>query len=65
MVGVSSTPTVRKEKTAMIARLLLGLVADLVFDSAAKTGRSYSAELDRYFAKRGFTPRGASATSTS
>ena len=64
MVGVSSTPTVRKEKSAMIARLLLGLVADLVFDAAAKTGRSYSAELDRYFAQRGFPPRGASTSRT-
>lgn len=48
----------------MIARLFLGLVADLVFESAARTGRSYSAELDRYLARRGFPPRGGASTPT-
>lgn len=45
----------------MIARLLLGVFADIVFDSAAESGRSYTAEFDRYFAKRGFQPRGVPA----
>ena len=46
----------------MIARLLLSVFADLVFESATRTGRSYTAEFDRYFARRGFKPRGAPIT---
>ena len=40
----------------MLARFLLGLLADLVFESAATNGRSYAAELDRYLAQRGMVP---------
>ena len=38
----------------MIARVLLGLLADLVFDAAAARRRNYEATLDWYFARRGF-----------
>jgi hypothetical protein len=38
----------------MIVTLLMGLVADLVFDSAASMRRSFGAEFDRYFSDRGF-----------
>jgi hypothetical protein len=38
----------------MIAGLLLGLLADLVFDAAAAGRRDYEAALERYFARRGF-----------
>jgi hypothetical protein len=38
----------------MIVSLLIGLVADLVFESAASMRRSFDAEIDRYFEDRGF-----------
>ena len=38
----------------MIVSLLMGLVADLVFDSAASMRRSFGAEIDRYYQDRGF-----------
>jgi hypothetical protein len=38
----------------MIAQLLLGLLADLVFESAAASGRSYQADVSRYLEQRGF-----------
>jgi hypothetical protein len=38
----------------MIAQLLLGFLADLVFDSAVASGRSYQAEVSRYLEQRGF-----------
>jgi hypothetical protein len=38
----------------MIVTLLMGLVADLVFDSAAAMHRSVGAEIDRYLQDRGF-----------
>jgi hypothetical protein len=38
----------------MLARLLLGLLADLVFESAAAASRSYPDELGRYLERRGF-----------
>jgi hypothetical protein len=38
----------------MIVTLLMGFVADLVFDSAASMHRSFGAEVDRYFQARGF-----------
>jgi hypothetical protein len=38
----------------MLAQLLMGLLADLVFDSAAAMGRAYPAEVSRYLARRGF-----------
>jgi hypothetical protein len=37
----------------MIVTLLMGFLADLVFDSAASMRRSYRADVDRYFARRG------------
>ena len=37
----------------MIVTLLMGLVADLVFESAASMRRSFDAEIDRYFQDRG------------
>ncbi len=40
----------------MIVRLLIGLVADLVFESAASMRRSFGVEIDRYFEDRGFRP---------
>ena len=42
----------------MIAGVLLGLLADLVFNAAAARRRNYEATLDRYLARRGFaSPR--------
>jgi hypothetical protein len=38
----------------MIVTLLMGLVADLVFDSAASMRRAFDAEIDRYLQGRGF-----------
>jgi hypothetical protein len=38
----------------MIVSLLMGLVADLVFDSAASMRRSFNTEIDRYCQDRGF-----------
>ena len=43
----------------MIVPLLLGLVADLVFDSAAARHRAYESEIDRYLAERGFVSTAA------
>ena len=37
----------------MIVSLLIGLVADLVFDTAASMRRSFGAEIDRYYQDRG------------
>ena len=37
----------------MLVTLLMGFLADLVFDSAATMRRSYRADVGRYFAKRG------------
>lgn len=36
-----------------IVTLLMGLVADVVFDSAASMHRSFDTEIDRYFQQRG------------
>jgi hypothetical protein len=36
----------------MIVTLLMGLVADLVFDSAASMRRSFDAEIERYIEGR-------------
>jgi hypothetical protein len=38
----------------MIVTLLIGLVADLVFDRAASMRRAFDAEIDRYFEARGY-----------
>ena len=37
----------------MIVTLLMGFLADLVFDSASRMRRSYRADLDRYVAESG------------
>ena len=37
----------------MIVSLLMGLVADLVFESAASMRRSFSTEVERYCQDRG------------
>jgi hypothetical protein len=37
----------------MFVTLLMGLLADLVFDSATAMRRSYRADVDRYVARRG------------
>jgi hypothetical protein len=38
----------------MMAWMLLAIVADLVFESAAALRRSYAADLERYLDRRGF-----------
>ena len=38
----------------MLARLLMRLIADVVFDVAASRKRSYEAEIDRYLQAKGF-----------
>jgi hypothetical protein len=47
---------VEAEKVAMIAGLLLGLLADVVFESAASLRRAFGMDMDRYFERRGLTP---------
>ena len=37
----------------MIVSLLMGFLADLVFNSATAMRRSYRADIDRYVARRG------------
>jgi hypothetical protein len=38
----------------MLARLLMRLIADVVFETAASRKRSYEAEIDRYLQAKGF-----------
>jgi hypothetical protein len=38
----------------MIVSLLMGLVAELVFDTASSMRRAYGTEIDRYCQDRGF-----------
>jgi hypothetical protein len=38
----------------VIVTLLVGLVADLVLESAASMRRAFGTEIDRYFEDRGF-----------
>jgi hypothetical protein len=38
----------------MLANLLMGLLADLVFDCCARAGRVYQDEFHRYLTRRGF-----------
>ena len=40
----------------MIAGFLLGLLADVVFESTASLRRVFGAEMDRYFERRAFVP---------
>lgn len=42
-----------RKGTSMIAQLLLGLLADVVFESVASMQRSFSAEVNRYLEGRG------------
>jgi hypothetical protein len=37
----------------VIARLLFGLLADMVFDAAASNQRSFGAEMNRYLKQKG------------
>ena len=41
----------------MIAGVLLGLVADVVFGSAAALRRSFGTEINRYLRRRAFVTR--------
>jgi len=38
----------------MLARLLMRLIADMLFDAAASRNRSYEAAIDRYLEAQGF-----------
>jgi hypothetical protein len=38
----------------MLVRLLMRLIADVVFEAAASRKRSYEAEVDRYLQAKGF-----------
>ena len=38
----------------LIARLVLGLLGDALFDTSASRVRAYEAEIDRYLDERGF-----------
>ena len=46
----------------MIVSLVMGFLADLVFNSATAMRRSYRADMDRYVARRGL--RSGSARTT-
>jgi hypothetical protein len=39
---------------SMLARLLMRLIGDILFEAAASRNRSYEAEVDRYLEDRGF-----------
>ena len=39
---------------SMLARLLMRLIADVLFEAAASRNRSYEAAVDRYLEDRGF-----------
>jgi len=47
---------VEAEGETMIAGFLLGLLAELVFESAGSLRRSFETEMDRYFERRRFAP---------
>jgi hypothetical protein len=40
----------------MIAEILLGLLADVVFGSMTAVRRSFGTDMDRYLARRRFAP---------
>jgi len=44
------------EVERMIAGFLLGVLADVVFESAGSLRRSFGTEMDRYFERRKFAP---------
>ena len=48
----------------MVATLLLGFIAELVFDAAASMRRSFGNEMDRYFEARHFRPARPKPAST-
>ena len=55
MLGLIGADVVSmQEGHTVIAGVLLGLLADLVFEAAADRGRTYEATLDRYLTSRGF-----------
>jgi len=47
---------VEAEGETMIAGFLLGLLAEMVFESAGSLRRSFGTEMDRYFERRRFAP---------
>ncbi len=40
----------------MIAGFLLGILAEMVFESVGSLRRSFGTDMDRYFARRRFAP---------
>jgi len=48
----------------MLARLLMRLIADVLFEAAKSRSRSYEAEVDRYLEAQGFVldPKATPAT---
>ena len=48
----------------MIGGFVLGLLADVVFSSAASMRRAFGTDLERYLTGRGFTPTGKSPSRT-
>jgi hypothetical protein len=47
-----------EEETPMIAAFILGLLADVVFSSAASMRRAFGTHMERYLTGRGFVPPG-------
>ena len=47
MLGLMGADVASPEEHTMIAGVLLGVLADLVFEAAATRGRTYEATLDR------------------
>jgi hypothetical protein len=45
-----------KRGDSVMASLLLALLADIVFESAAIRRRAFTQEMDRYFEERGLVP---------
>jgi hypothetical protein len=48
----------------MLAKVLLGFLADFVFDCSARAGRAFRTEFDRYLGDRGFVSNPPSRRST-
>jgi hypothetical protein len=48
----------------MIAGFLLGLLADVVFNSAASMRRAFGSDMERYLTGRGVVPPGKAAPRT-
>ena len=47
---------------ALLTRLVLGLVGDVLFDATASRVRAYESEIERYFDERGFRRPGGAAS---